>query len=538
MSVHAAERIFRGRAGSSVRSPAWIAAGNLTGASSIAARSSALCKAQNAPNLPRPAYKIVVKKNILLAAILTAAMPTLTTFAYDLEPSLWTKNRTVLMHLSLVRNTGLLQDGFASFNESAEDALNIWNQHMVHLRFAANRGSVLPPNGNDADTSVLFSDTVYGDAFRPRVLAVTLLTDRNSTLLEADVIFNSAVNWNSYRGNLQSGSHDFHRVALHEFGHVLGLDHPDEANPSQSVVAIMNSTVTHIDSLQGDDIAGAQALHANGPNYLNSNPAPNLVNLSTRAFVGLGDNAVIGGFIIQGSQPATVVLRGIGNSLRARGIPAPLDDPVIELRNSGGGVVAESDDWIDSPDSIRIASYRLDPSNSREAAIYATLNPGSYTVVVRNYDNGNGQLTGTGVVELYDLHTTGGRAGNISTRGPVLTNDDVLIGGFIVGGTQPKRVIVRALGPSLANSSISNPLGNPTLELRNSAGSLIATNDDWQNGFDAAEIEAAGFAPSQPAESALRAILPPGSYTAIVRGVGNTTGIGLVEIYDLDPPPN
>ena len=475
-----------------------------------------------------------MKKTIFLAALFLAAIPS-AIVAYDLEPYLWTENRTVLMHLSLVRSTGTLQDGFTSFNQSAEDALSIWNQYLVHLKFAVDRNSVLPPSGRDADTSVLFSNTVYGEAWGARVLAVTLLTPRESTLIEADVLFNNAISWDSYRGPGQFERRDFHRVALHEFGHVLGLDHPDEAG--QSVNAIMNSTIGNLDSLAADDIAGAQVLHSNGPDYRFSNPAPNLVNLSTRAFVGLGDNAVIGGFIIQGSQPATIVLRGIGHSLRALGIPDPLNDPIIELRNSGGGVVKISDDWIDSPDAATIASYRLDPSNSLESAIYATLNPGSYTVIVRNFDNGDGDLTGTAVVELYDLHTTGGRAGNISTRGPVLTNDDVLIGGFIVGGAQPKKVIVRALGPSLP-SSIANRLGDPTLELRNAAGNLIAANNDWQSGADAAEIQAAGFAPAQPAESALQATLNPGSYTAIVRGEGGTTGVGLVEIYDLDPPPN
>jgi hypothetical protein len=480
-----------------------------------------------------------VKKFILLAAIFLAAILPPAAFAYDLEPYLWTENRTVLMHLSLVRDTGgQLSDGFNSFSESAEDALNIWNQHMVHLKFAVDRNSVLPPNGSDADTSVSFSNTVYGDPFGNRVLAVTLLTPRGPTLIEADVIFNSAINYDSYRGPVQVEAQDFHRIALHEFGHVLGLDHPDQATPKQIRNAIMNSTISSIDALQNDDIAGAQALHGNGPDYKFPNPAPNLVNLSTRAFVGLGDNAVIGGFIIQGSQPATVILRGIGHSLRAAGIPDPLNDAVIELRNAGGGIVATNDDWIDSPNAETIASYRLDPSNSLESAIYATLNPGSYTVVVRNYDNGDGDLTGTGVVELYDLHTTGGRAGNISTRGPVLTNDNVLIGGFIVGGNQPKKVIVRALGPSLSSSLIANPLANPNLELRDGAGSLIAVNGDWQGGPDAAQIEASGFAPTQPAESALQATLAPGSYTAIVRGEGGTTGIGLVEVYDLDPPPN
>ncbi|HEY2614603.1 MAG TPA: DVUA0089 family protein, partial [Chthoniobacterales bacterium] len=157
---------------------------------------------------------------------------------------------------------------------------------------------------------------------------------------------------------------------------------------------------------------------------------------------------------------------------------------------------------------------------------------------VTAYDNQDGDLTGTGLVELYDLHTTGGRAGNISSRGQVLTGDDVIIGGFIVGGNQSKKVVVRALGPSLANSGVANVLSDPTLELHDASGNLISSNDNWADGPDAAAIQAEGFAPSQRAESALQATLNPGSYTAIVRGVNNTSGIALVEMYDLSPPPN
>jgi hypothetical protein len=263
------------------------------------------------------------------------------------------------------------------------------------------------------------------------------------------------------------------------------------------------------------------------------------VNLSTRAFVGTGDSAVIGGFIIQGSQPATVVLRGIGNSLPALGITNALADPVIELHNSSSTTpLATSDDWIDSPDASTIASYHLDPTNSQESAILATLNPGSYTLVVHAFDNGDGNVTGTALVELYDLHTTGGRAGNISTRGPVMTGDQVLIGGFIVGGSQTKNVVVRALGPSLTSAGVTGALSDPMLELRNASGAVVASNDNWQSSPNAAQIQSEGLAPTQPAESALQATLSPGSYTAIVSGANGATGVGLVEIYDLSPPPN
>ena len=452
----------------------------------------------------------------------------------------WTKNRTVLMHLSLPNVPRQpFQDGFPNLNASAEDALNTWNQYLVHMKFAVNRGSVLPPSGDDANTSVTMSNTIYGDSFGSGTLAVTLVTPRDSTLVEADVIFNSAFDFDSYRGRLQDdGTQDFHRIALHEFGHVVGLDHPDQANPKQTVSAIMNSIVSGTDSLQPDDINGAKSIYDSGPSFLNAVAAPNLVNLSTRAFVGTGNNVVIGGFIIQGSQPATVILRGIGDSLPALGIANALADPVIELHSASGATLFTSDDWIDDSWSTTIASYHLDPTNSRESAILATLNPGSYTVLLRSFDNGDGNLTGTGLIELYDLHNSGGRAGNISTRGPVLTGSQVLIGGFIVGGSQTKEVVVRAIGPSLAGAGVSGALQDPTVELRDAAGTLVDSNDNWGTHPKAALIQSEGLAPTQAAESAMQDTLSPGSYTAIVRGANGTTGVGLVEIYDLSPAPN
>jgi hypothetical protein len=470
----------------------------------------------------------------LWALVLATALPSQ---GFDLEGYSWNRNRTVLMHLSLPPG-GPLTDGSASLNASAEDALNLWNEHLTHMKFAVNRGSVLPPSGDDANTSVTMSNTIYGEAFGSRTLAVTLITPRGSTFVEADVIFNNAFSYDSYRGPLDPDVEDFHRIALHEFGHVLGLDHPDQATPPQNHAAIMNSTISSIDTLQADDIAGAHSIYDSGPPFLSSNPAPNLVNLSTRAFVGTGERVLIGGFIIQGSQPATVILRAIGNSLPALGIQNPLRDPEMELRGSSGALLAHSDDWIDSADASTIASYRLDPTNSRESAILATLVPGDYTFLVKAFDNGDGDLSGTAVVELYDLHTSDARAANISTRGQVLQDDQIVIGGFIVGGSQPKTVIMRALGPSLGQSQIANPLDDPTLELRNAAGSLLAFNNNWGEDPNAAQIQAAGFAPPQPAESALRVTLAPGSYTGIVRSASGATGIGLVEIYDLSPPPN
>jgi hypothetical protein len=451
---------------------------------------------------------------------------------YVVEPEPWTSDRTVVMQLSLGGPQPLL-DGFGSFNESARDALNMWNVYLTHLRFGVVMNSPVPVKGNDDQMSVVFSSTVNGKAFGSGVLAVTLLYSRDPGVREeTDTYFNTGYQWDSYRGALKS-MEDFHRVAIHEFGHTLGLDHPDQSG--QKVTAVMNSTISNTDSLQSDDIAGAHALDT-GPAIQSSVNASVLQNISTRGFVGTGENVLIGGFIVQGNQPATVIVRGIGYSLSAFGITTALSDPVITIFNSSGQQVKTSDDWFTSADAATIASYRLDPPNSIESALIVTLNPGSYTAVVQGYaDQDTPASIGVGLFELYDLHTTGGRAGNVSTRGQVGAGGSVLIGGFIIGGSQSKQVILRALGPSLASLGINGALGDPTLELHDANGGTLQTNNDWQQSPDAATISSKGFAPSDGRESALMATLNPGSYTAIVQGAGGLTGIGLVEVYDLSP---
>ena len=258
-------------------------------------------------------------------------------------------------------------------------------------------------------------------------------------------------------------------------------------------------------------------------------PAPTLVNLSTRLQVGTGDNVLIGGFIITGSEDEEVVLRGIGPSLQVGGVPlvGRLPNPKIELRDGSGALLSSNDNWMNSPDKNEITSLNLAPNNDLEAALVAHLAPGSYTTVLRDAQGG----TGVGLVELYALNAAANPV-NISTRGFVQTGDDVMIGGFIIGGTDPRQLILRAIGPSLAAQNVANPLLDPTLELHNQNGALIQSNDDWRDPQEAA-IVASGIPPNDDREAAIVATLTPGNYTAVVRGANNTTGVALVEAFDL-----
>jgi len=256
-----------------------------------------------------------------------------------------------------------------------------------------------------------------------------------------------------------------------------------------------------------------------------------LQNISTRAFVQTGDRVAIGGFIITGSGPKNVLFRGIGPSLVSAGVSGVLADPTLELHDGTGALITSNDNWKDSQQAA-IQATGIPPTNDLESAILATLNPGTYTVILAGKNSG----TGVGLVEIYDLDTSiQPRLGNISTRGFVQTGDNVLIGGFIVGGGTGvnTRVVVRGIGPSL-NNVVPSPLADPTLELHDGNGALLMSNDNWKDTQQAA-IAATGLAPGNDAESAILATVTPGNYTAILRGKNNTTGTAVVEVYDIGP---
>ncbi len=263
--------------------------------------------------------------------------------------------------------------------------------------------------------------------------------------------------------------------------------------------------------------------------FMTFEPATGLLrNVSTRARVLTEDNVVIGGFIVTGTETKRLVIRAVGPSLAGAGVSDSLQDPVLELHDSSGASIASNDDWRQTQESELQAS-QLAPTDDREAALIVTLAPGGYTAIA----SGKSNTTGVGLVEVYDLDDgANSKLANISTRSFVDAGDRVMIGGFIVGAGNGARVLVRALGPSLAVSGIANPLADPVLALFNSNGMAIATNDNWKDEQQSA-IQATTIPPSNDAEAAILISLAPGAYTAIVSGKNGGTGVGLVEVFNL-----
>ena len=255
------------------------------------------------------------------------------------------------------------------------------------------------------------------------------------------------------------------------------------------------------------------------------------LNISTRMRVGTGDNALIGGFILTGTEPKKVIVRALGPSLSQFGLTNFLQDPTLELRGPNGALIRSNDNWRTDQET-QIIDSDLAPTNDAESAIVETLPVAAHTAIVR----GVGNTTGVGVVEIYDLdQLADSRLGNISTRGEVQPGDNVMIGGFIPGGgSTTLRILLRAIGPSLSQFGVPNPLADPTLELRDGNGALVLANDNWKdNPAQQTEIQNTGIPPSNDAESAMVVTLSPAPHTAIVAGKGSATGVALVEAYHL-----
>src|SRR5213082_1159589 len=301
--------------------------------------------------------------------------------------------------------------------------------------------------------------------------------------------------------------------------------------------------VNTIDSAQGqsgvnpdeylfwDDIhptTGGDHELANEANRLLSGqiaPLGKATNISTRGIVGTGEDVLIAGFIISGNQPKKVIVRALGPTLGTLGVSGALADPTIAIVNSSNVVVASNDNWKNTQEA-QIAASGFAPPNDLESAIIATLAPGSYSAVVSGKNGG----TGIGLVDEYELDAATSIFQNLSTRGFVGTGDNVLIGGLIIGNGEQPLIVVRAIGPTLGSFGITQPLQDPTLEVRDANGGLISFENDWQDNTPTA-VKAVLLQPQDSREAAVVLSLPAGNYTAIVRGKNGTTGVALVEAY-------
>ena len=306
-----------------------------------------------------------------------------------------------------------------------------------------------------------------------------------------------------------------------------------ELDVATTSAALSNLTdgATYTFAVTAYNTAGAESAYSQPVSYTVGServvPPAILANLSTRAVVEAGENVMIGGFIVDGVVPKKVALRALGPSLAADGVSGVIADPSLQLLDATGTVVASNDDWNVAGQQIQ--SYGLAPTDGREAALVATLSPGAYSAIVTGKDG----ASGVGLFELYDLDVDLGRVANISTRSRVESGDNVMIGGFIMTGIAGNEVIVRAIGPSLAALGVTDVLADPSLELYDSNGTLIESNDNWRSTQESQIIET-NLAPGDNREAAIVTTLAPGAYSTIVRSATGASGIALVEVYALN----
>jgi len=259
-------------------------------------------------------------------------------------------------------------------------------------------------------------------------------------------------------------------------------------------------------------------------------PFGQLLNISARLHTGTGDNVLICGFVVAGPDSKKIIVRALGPSLAAYGVSGALADPIVELHDHTGAIIASNNNWKDTQQS-QVAAANLAPNDDRDSALVITLAPGAYTAIAHGVSGTSGVV----LLEIYDIDQgANARLTNVSARGFVDLGDNLLIGGAILGGGNGgvNVVVTRALGPSLGSVGIPNAMQDPVLELHNQQGTLFNSNDNWKDGNRQA-ITDNGLAPSDDREAAIFAVLPPGAYTAIVVGKNDTTGVALVEFYNL-----
>jgi peroxiredoxin len=267
-----------------------------------------------------------------------------------------------------------------------------------------------------------------------------------------------------------------------------------------------------------------------------------LVNLSARANVGTGANVIIPGITVRGDKPKTLLIRAAGPALAAPpfNLSGTLANPVVSVFTGAGEKILVNDNWGDVPDVAALrtitrtqGAFAL-PEGSRDAAMVVTLPPGGYTVQVAGSGSGTA-AQGVAIVEVYDADANPSSLVNLSCRARVGTGGDILIAGFTISGTEPKRILVRGVGPTLATLGVTGTLADPKLELiRQGTATPMASSDDWDAALAPVFSAVGAFALTPGSkDAALLVTLPPGGYTAQISGVGNTTGVAIVEVYEV-----
>ncbi len=429
---------------------------------------------------------------------------------------------------------GQSDDSFEPSAELYDPASRIWTQtgsltvaRDVHTATLLANGRVLAVGGEGFPAQTLTSAELYDEGLGFIPVWQPQITTAPSTLTLGGSLALTGTRFQGISpasgGNFQDSSTNYPLVQLRNVDSSQVTFLPVSPATGWSNTAFTSTPVTGFPAGPALVTVFTNGIPSNA-RYLVVVPPTVLANISTRLLVGTGDNVLIGGFIVTGTQTKKVLIRAIGPSLPLGGV---LADPILELYQ-GSTLLESNDNWMDSANKQAIIDSGAAPLNNLESAIVRSVAPGNYTAIERGVNNG----TGIGVVEAYDLDTSANsKLANISTRGLVQTGDNVLFAGTIVVGQASQKVIIRALGPS---TGVPGAMADPTLELHDGNGALLEANDNWVDSPNKQAIIDSTIPPPNNAESAIVRILTPGNYTAIVRGANNSIGIAVVEVYALN----